>query len=71
MTRLLTARVVAEQFDVSIETVLRWVRRDELPAIRLPSGQIRFREAELEEWLEQRSIGVVDHRSLQSVGEES
>ena len=29
--RLLTARVVAEQLDVSTETVLRWIRRGQLP----------------------------------------
>jgi excisionase family DNA binding protein len=53
--RLLTARAVAELLDVNPETVLRWVRRAELPAIRLPSGQLRFREAELETWLAERA----------------
>ena len=43
MSRLLTAREVAEQLGVSTETVLRWTRRGELPAIRLPGGAIRFR----------------------------
>jgi len=48
---LLTAREVAEQFGVSTETVLRWTRRGDLPAFRLPGGAIRFREDELERWL--------------------
>ena len=43
---LLTARAVAELLGVSAETVLRWTRRGELPAIRLPGGAIRFREDE-------------------------
>ena len=60
--RLVTARELASRLDVSPETVLRWYRRGELPAIRLPGGAIRFREAEVEEWLEQRATterGVV------------
>jgi excisionase family DNA binding protein len=52
---LLTARQVAELLDVSPETVLRWMRRGELPAIRLPGGAIRFREDELEAWLMERA----------------
>ena len=64
MSRLLTARAVAELVGVSTETILRWTRRGQLPAIRLPGGAIRFREDELEAWLEKRATserGVVDH----------
>ena len=53
--RLLTARVVAEQLDVSPATVLRWTRQGDLPAIRLPSGQIRYRQDTFETWLRGRS----------------
>jgi excisionase family DNA binding protein len=53
--RLLTARHVAELLDVSPETVLRWTRRGELSAIKLPGGAIRFREDELDRWLEERA----------------
>lgn len=53
--RLLTARAVSELLGVSAETVLRWTRRGELSAIRLPGGAIRFREHELERWLEERA----------------
>jgi excisionase family DNA binding protein len=52
---LLTARAVADLFDVSAETVLRWTRRGELPAIKLPGGAIRYREDEIEEWLSLRA----------------
>ena len=61
---LLTARAVADLFDVSAETVLRWTRRGELPAIRLPGGAIRYREDVIDGWLEQRATpvrGVVEH----------
>ena len=55
MSRLLTAREVAEQFGVCVTTVLRWTRAGTLPAIRLPSGQIRYRAEQLDAWLEQRA----------------
>jgi excisionase family DNA binding protein len=46
---------LADLLGVSPETVLRWTRRGELPAIRLPGGPIRYRKAEIDEWLEQRA----------------
>jgi excisionase family DNA binding protein len=52
--RLLTARELAGLLEVSTETVLRWTRRGELPAIRLPGGAIRYRETDLDAWLEAR-----------------
>jgi excisionase family DNA binding protein len=55
-SRLLTARAVAELLDVSAETVLRWTRRGDLPAIKLPGGSIRYASDTLERWLAQRSI---------------
>jgi excisionase family DNA binding protein len=62
--QLLTARQVADLLGVSTETILRWTRRGDLPAVRLPGGAIRFREAELEAWLEGRATpgrGSVSH----------
>ena len=58
-TRLLTAREVADLIGVSAETVLRWTRRGDLQAIRLPGGAIRFREHELDGWLEARATTPV------------
>jgi excisionase family DNA binding protein len=54
MGRLLTARELADYLGVSPETVLRWTRRGELPAIRLPGGMIRYREDALDGWLNRR-----------------
>jgi excisionase family DNA binding protein len=62
LTRLLTARVVAENLGLTPETVLSWVRGGKLPAVKLPSGQIRFREEELERWLAERTVGMQDGR---------
>jgi excisionase family DNA binding protein len=53
--RLLTVREVADRLIVHPETVLRWVRRGEIPAVRLPGGAIRIREDELEAWLAARA----------------
>ena len=64
MSGLLTARQVADVLGVSAETVLRWTRRGDLPAIRLPGGAIRFRETDIEARLEERATpvrGVVEH----------
>jgi excisionase family DNA binding protein len=53
--RLLTARAVADMLDVCPETVLRWIRNGELPAIRLPGGAIRINECNLHDWLSARA----------------
>jgi excisionase family DNA binding protein len=55
MSALLTAREVADLLGVSPETILRWTRRGELPAIRLPGGALRYREDALDEWLTLRA----------------
>lgn len=60
MSRLLTAREVAENLGLVPETVLAWVRDGKLPAFRLPSGQIRFRQEDLDGWLAARAVGVVE-----------
>lgn len=51
--RLLTARELADQFGVSPETVLRWTRRGDLIAIKLPGGAIRYRPEALADWLDE------------------
>jgi len=53
--RLLTTREVAKFLGLSPETVLRRYRAGELPAIRLGSNVLRFRESELEAWLDART----------------
>jgi excisionase family DNA binding protein len=59
--RLVTARAVAERFGVSVETVLRWHRSGRLPGgYRLASGVLRWREDELDAWLEGRRELVSD-----------
>jgi excisionase family DNA binding protein len=55
--RLLTTREVAAFLGVSPETVLRRWRAGELPGYRLGSNVLRFREAEIGEWLEMHRDG--------------
>jgi excisionase family DNA binding protein len=52
---LLTAREVGILLGVSTETVLRWVRRGEMPSIRLPGGAVRFPAQAIEQWLAERA----------------
>jgi excisionase family DNA binding protein len=47
---------------VSTETVLRYVRRGDLPAVRLPGGAIRLRSDDLDAWLSGRAVGSPDAR---------
>jgi excisionase family DNA binding protein len=56
--RLITAREVAELLGLQPQTVLAWVRESRLPAFKLPSGQIRFRESEFAVWLAERRVGA-------------
>ena len=50
--RLLTTRQVAEYLGFSPETVLRRYRAGEIPGIRSGSNVLRFREREVEAWLQ-------------------
>ena len=54
-TRPLSVKEIAELFDVSEATIQRWVRRGEIPAIRV-SDTIRFDPGVLADWIEQRSM---------------
>jgi excisionase family DNA binding protein len=49
---LLTANEAAERLRVSGDTVRRWIRLDILPAVRLPSGQVRIRREDVERLLQ-------------------
>jgi excisionase family DNA binding protein len=52
--RLLTTREVAEFLGLSPESVLRRWHTGELPGYRLASNVLRFRESEIETWLERK-----------------
>lgn len=52
---LLTARQLADVLGVSTDTLLRWTRAGEVPAIKLPGGAVRYRPDAIEEWLDGRT----------------
>jgi excisionase family DNA binding protein len=58
--RLLTAREVAELLDVSTGALLRWTRAGQVPAVKLPSGAIRYVPAQIDAWLAARSMTAGD-----------
>jgi excisionase family DNA binding protein len=58
--RLLTARQVGELFGISPRTVLAWTRAGQLPAVKLPSGAVRYRGGELDAWLLAHTVGKAD-----------
>jgi excisionase family DNA binding protein len=53
---LLTARELAEQLGVSVGALLRWTRAGQVPAVKLPSGAVRYRPEEIEAWLDRQSM---------------
>lgn len=55
---MLSARDVADRLAVSTETVLRWTRSGDLPAVRLPGGALRFEADQLDAWLDARTTGA-------------
>lgn len=67
-SELLTSAEVAELLRVSRSTVTRYARLGQLPAIRLPSGYLRFRRQDIEKLLRQddaeRTGGFTAPRSL-------
>ena len=68
--RLLTARNLADHLGLSPETILAWTRSGDLPGFRLPSGQLRYRQGEVEAWLEARRTASVGSRLSIHKGEE-
>jgi excisionase family DNA binding protein len=51
---LLTSAEAAHMLRVSQKTIARWVRLGQLPAIRLPSGQLRIRRTDVQKLLGDR-----------------
>lgn len=54
MERLLTVQDVAALLSVSRPTVYRYVAEQKLPNVRLSGGVLRFRECDIEHWVEGR-----------------
>lgn len=69
---LLSARQVVESFpgaDFTEQTLRRWAREGLIASVRMPSGRIKFRRADVVEWLrptpprgERRAESGIDER---------
>lgn len=57
MSNLLRAEEVARRCDVATSTVYQWAALGEIPSIRLGEKVVRFREDDIDKWLEHRSRG--------------
>jgi excisionase family DNA binding protein len=64
MNGWLTVAAVADELDVSPRTVLRWVERGDLAAVKLPGGRLRIASTELAGRLEAWSTVRADRRML-------
>lgn len=53
--KLITARELAGQLGISTGALLRWTRAGKVPAVKLPSGAVRYRPEQIDAWLEQRT----------------
>lgn len=58
MAQFLTIQRVAERYDTSKHSIYRWMRDggDFPPPVRMPSGVMRWSEADLEAWESERKI---------------
>ena len=58
-TKILSKPAVRERIGVSDTTLWRLERRGEFPkAIKLSPGRVGWREADIEQWIEQRAAGT-------------
>jgi excisionase family DNA binding protein len=60
MSGLLTARELASRLGVSTGSLLRWTRAGDVPAVKLPSGAVRYDPEAVAEWIAERSTGAAD-----------
>ena len=70
MSEWLTCAQVADELGVSTRTVLRWVERGDLRAVKLPGGRLRIAQSELAATLEAWSTGTGPERMLAVVGDQ-
>jgi hypothetical protein len=53
---LKTARELAADLGVSTGALLRWTRAGKVPAVKLPSGAIRYQPERIDAWLAELSV---------------
>ena len=50
----LTPREVSDLLQVSVQTVRRWIKEEDLPAYKVGPRIWRIKKADLDEWLDQQ-----------------
>jgi predicted DNA-binding transcriptional regulator AlpA len=59
-SKLLTANEVAEQTGLSVETLAQWRSQQRgVPYIKLSRNCVRYRQSDLDSWLAERTVPVV------------
>ena len=62
--RLLTPEEVAELTGLSVETLAQWrSQRRGIPFVKLSRNCVRYRQADLDAWIEQRIVRVENDSS--------
>jgi predicted DNA-binding transcriptional regulator AlpA len=61
---LLTARELAAILSVSTSALLRWTRAGRVPAVKLPSGAVRYVPERIDAWLAARAMGTAGAEEL-------
>jgi len=54
--------LAAKYTDTSAKTVSRWLKAGELKYTRLPSGTVRIRRADLDDFMERHAVSSVELR---------
>lgn len=52
----LSVKQVAKWLGVGQSTVYGWVNENKIPFIKLPGSVVRFKAAELERWIKERTV---------------
>tara|TARA_R100001143_G_C3294705_1_gene102844 strand:- start:198 stop:410 length:213 start_codon:yes stop_codon:yes gene_type:complete len=60
MNNLLTISGAAYFLRTTAATVKRWVKSEELPAVVMPDGSLRFERSELAEWVQSRKQSAIE-----------
>jgi excisionase family DNA binding protein len=63
---LLSARELANLLGFSPATIVDWAEASKIPAFKI-GGRLRFRESEVEAWLEQRRLETSSRREPEKV----
>ena len=61
---LLTINEVAEMTGLSVGTLYHWVSEKRIPIVRFSSRCVRFRRADIEQWIAGQVIGLSDQDDL-------